>query len=353
MLEQALRELFEQRTAMDQPPVRASIARAARDGRTLRRRRRAGAIVTPIFAAGAVAAVAIAIAMTPAQTGSRPPRPGTTAKPPPPSLVPSRFNPQYAYAAFGWLPAGAAFTSGSTAPGLITLIANNGRYRWLWIGYARDACHIRSHFLMCGRQPVVRITGRATDVDGRPAYWGYGALVPGEPIGPGEPGTHLLAYQFAGGWATLSAPPASLQKVAENARTTVPAKIRYPVQLRGIPVAWRMSGSTYFTGPAGLESYYFSVRVSATFGLDLNVGPGVGTVCAGQSAVVAGQQVLLSSEPGGSAPATYSLCAPHDQGFGVSIDETGSFAPGVVPLFQSYLTLLGLDPASWTTQPLN
>jgi hypothetical protein len=366
MLEQDLRELFEQRTAAPQPPVRASIAQAARDGRAQqRRRRRAVAIVTPMFAAGAVAAIALAVASAPGQLSPRPPRPGATVKPPPAPMFPRRFSPQYAYAAFGWLPAGASFTAGSTTPGLITLEADStipnatgsqaAGYSWRWSGYARGACQLRGRLLVCGGQSVMRITAQARELGGKPAYWGYGPQFPGEPILtiPDSTGPRLLAYQFAGGWATLSAPRASLFTVARTIRLAVPAQIRYPVQLDGVPASWQVAASDYFTGPAGPETWDFSVRVSATSQLAVNAAPGAGQYCEGREADIAGHHVLLSQTPGPAHLGTYSLCARGDDGTDIRLDETGRFAPGVVQLFRSDLRVLGPDPASWTTQPLN
>ncbi len=369
MLEQELRELFEQRTAAAQPPVRASIAQAAKDGMAVRRRRRrAVAIVMPMFAAGAVAAIALAVVSAPGQVSPRPPRPprpGAAAKPRPAPLVPWRFSPLQAYAAFGWLPAGASFTLGSTTPGLITLEADSttpnatgsqaAGYSWRWSGYSRGACQLRSRLLVCGGQSVMRITARAQQVDGRPAYWGYGPDLPGEPILTNADGTgpRLLAYQFAGGWATLSAPSASVFTVARTIRLVAPAKIRYPVQLVGVPASWQVADSDYFPGPAGPETSDFSVRVAATAQLEVNAAPGAGEYCEGQAADVAGHRVLLSQTPGPAHLGMYTLCARGDDGTDVRLEETGRFAPGVVPLFRSHLRLLGLDPAGWTTQPLN
>jgi hypothetical protein len=365
MLEQELRELFEQRTAVDQPPVRASIAQAAKAGRAQqRRRRRAVAIVTPIFAAGAVAAIAIAAAGASGQVRPRPPQPEATAKPPQAPPFPRRFNPQYEYASFGWLPAGASFTGGTTMPGLVSLEADSSipdatgnqvaGYSWRWSGYARGTCQLRGQLLVCGGQAVLHITSRASDVNGQRAYWGYGPQFPGGPINiPGRLAPRLLAYQYAGSWATLSAPRAGLLTVARTIRLVVPAKIRYPVQLSGIPASWQVAASDYFLGPAGPETWDFSVRVSATSQLEVNAGPGVGQFCAGQEADVAGHHVLLSESPGPARLGTYDLCARGDDGIDVRLDETGRFAPGVVPLFRSHLRVLGPDPTSWTTQPLN
>jgi hypothetical protein len=365
MLEQELQQLFEQRAAAAQPPVRASIAQAAQDGLALRRRRRLVSTVTPLLAACAVAAVAVVSALPHAQTGQHAVRPRPAASATPPAQVPRQFSPHYAYAAFGWLPAGATFTDGTTTPGVITLEADStipgatgsqvAGYSWRWSGYGRGACHLRNGLLTCGGQAVLRITGSAPDVNGLPAYWGYGPQVPGEPITRVDSlAPRLLAYHYAGSWASLSAPRASMFRVARTIRLVAPARIRYPVQIVGVPVAWQVAGTDYFSGPAGPETWDFWVRVSAAWQLAVNAGPGVGEWCEGTQADVAGHRVLLSRNyPGLSDPVTYDLCARNDHGTDVRLDETGTFTPGVIALFRSHLRLLGLDPANWTTQPLN
>jgi hypothetical protein len=366
MLEQALTELFEQQTSADEPPMRASVAQAAREGQALRRRRRAGAVVTPLFAAGAVAAVALAAVVLPGHIGARATalRAGATAKSQQAGSLPRHFNPQYQYATFGWLPTGASLTGGTTAPGSISLQADSSipnatgsevtGYSWRWTEYARGQCHVHGAVLVCGGQSVMRITSRASDVVGKPAYWGYGPQYPGGPLNiPENHAPHLLGYAYGGGWATLGAPRPGLLKVAQNIRVVV-AKIRYSVHLAGVPASWQIVTSSYWSSPAGPASNSFSVRASATSQVALDMGP-VGILpCQGQRLVVAGVHVLVSRDyPAAPTPVTYTLCAPRDHGAWFRVDETGRAGIGVIPLFRSHLRLLGLDPANWTTQPLN
>jgi hypothetical protein len=200
----------------------------------------------------------------------------------------------------------------------------------------------------------MRITSRASKVGGKPAYWGYGPQYPGGPLNiPESLAPHLLAYEYAGSWATLGAPRSGLLKVARNIRM-VQAKIRYSVHLAGVPASWRIVDSSYWPSPAGPASNSFSVRASATSQVDLDMGP-VGVLpCQGQRLVVAGIHVLVSRDyPPAPNPVTRTLCAPSDHRTGVRINETGRAGIGVVPLFRSHLRLLGLDPARWTTKPLN
>jgi hypothetical protein len=366
MLEHALTELFERQTSAAQPPMRASVAQAASDGQALRRRRRASAVVTPLFAAGAVGAIALAAAVPPGHFGSHAagPRAGAAAKSQQARLLPRHFNPQYQYATFGWLPAGASFTGGWTAPGSINLEADStiphatgsevAGYSWRWSGFARGQCHLHGAVLVCGGQSIIRITSRASEVGGKPAYWGYGPQYPGGPLNiPERLAPHLLAYEYAGGWATLGAPRSGLLKVARNIRMVL-AKIRYSVHLAGVPASWQIVNSSYWTSPAGPASYSFSVRASAISHLDVDMGP-VGVLpCQGQRLLVAGVRVLVSRDyPTAPSSVTYTLCAPRDHGAWFRINETGRAGIGVVPLFRSHLRLLGLDPAQWTTQPLN
>jgi hypothetical protein len=361
MLEQALTELFEQQTSADQPPMRASLAQAARDGRALRRRRRAGAVVTPLFAAGAVAAIALAAAVPPGPIGTHATgaRAGAAT-----GLLPRHFNPQYQYATFGWLPAGASFTGGWTAAGSINLQADStiphatgsevAGYGWRWTGFARGQCHLDRPLLVCGGQSVMRFTSRASEVGGKPAYWGYGPQYSGGPLNiPESLAPHLLAYEYAGSWATLAAPRSGLLKVARNIRMVL-AKIRYSVHLAGVPASWRIVNSSYWSSPAGPASNSLSIRSSATTQVGLDMGP-VGVLpCQGRRLVVAGVHVFVSRDyPPAPNPVTYTLCAPSDHRAWFRIDETGRTAIGVISLFRSHLRLLGLDPTHWTTQPLN
>jgi hypothetical protein len=318
-------------------------------------------VVTPLLAAGAVVAVALAAAVPHGHIGRHAAVPSAGAAA---GLLPRHFNPQYQYATFGWLPPGASFTGGWTVAGSINIEADSTLphptrsgvvgYSWRWSGYARGKCHLARTRLVCGGQSVMRITSRAQDVNGKPAYWGYGPQGPGGSLNiPESLAPHLLAYEFAGSWATLGAPRSGLLKVARNIRMD-PAVIRYSVNLAGVPASWRIVNSSYWSGPAGPVSSSFSVRASATSQVDLDMGPVRMLPCEGQRDVVAGVHVLLSRDyPAAPHPVTYTLCAPSDHRAWVRINETGRAGISVVALFRSHLTLLGLDPANWTTQPLN
>src|SRR5215469_4019580 len=69
VLEQSLRELFQQQTEGEPPPGRVTVAEVIRLGR-LRRRRLIAAVGTPAFAAAAVLAIAIGSSSLP--LGARP-----------------------------------------------------------------------------------------------------------------------------------------------------------------------------------------------------------------------------------------------------------------------------------------
>src|SRR5215472_6555164 len=59
MLEPDIRDVYQRMADVDLPPSRISIPEASRRGRAQLRMRRAGAISTPLFAAGAVLAIAL------------------------------------------------------------------------------------------------------------------------------------------------------------------------------------------------------------------------------------------------------------------------------------------------------
>lgn len=359
MLEQAIAELFDQQASEQQPPASASIAMATRAGRAQRRRRRIVAVGTPLLAAVAVAAIAVTGALSHTANQPRPAQQDKPAHSLP--VAPRLFNPYYAYAVFGWLPAGVSFVGGSTAPGGISLDASsnstNGT-QWLWNGYPHGRCHLEGRLLMCGKLSVARVSGRAPSLDGQRAYWSIGPQNPGESISPTATAPHALAYQYAGGgWATLeSGTRVGLLKMARNIRM-VQVQISYPVQLVGVPASWRITTSSFASSGPGLASpegsFDFTIRASAKAQVLLNVTRSGDSYCQGQRRVLDGQHVILNSPYRTAMGLDHALCAPDDHGEYVRIDEIGHPAIGLTPLFRFHLKLLGLDPASWTDRPLN
>ena len=366
MLESDLRDLFGRQAADDPPAAHISIQAACRIGRGRLRKRRAATMGTPLLAAGAVVAVAVSGALTGAQPHSRAMHVNQPAAHD--STVPTHFDPQDAYASFGWLPPGVLADGGSTARDEVTLEADSGgagRAGYEWIGYARGTCRQAGGYLVCGGVPVVRITGSAPTVHGGPAYWGIGGQVPGASVKAGVTTTHVLAHSWAGGgWAILNGTPNGLLRIARNIRLDLPTRIRYPVQLTGVPASWRMEWSDYDPKPGEPASSNFSVYTGPfsaqspfmTPFVQLDVEPSSGQSCPAEqdSRYLDGHKIVLYNtySVGYKGPAA-TLCSSNVHGSYVNIAENGHVAIGLESLFSQHLTLLGPDVSRWTTQPLN
>ena len=128
--------------------------------------RRLAAVGTPLLAAIAVLAVAVATALS---RPAAPPRPAQHGKPPK-SLpaAPRQFNPLVPDVAFGWLPPGAR-TTGATDGRTFAYLSVAGPHSDFWqlAVYARGDCAIRAERLQCrdvsSQLSPVRGPGRPRD----------------------------------------------------------------------------------------------------------------------------------------------------------------------------------------------
>jgi hypothetical protein len=202
MIERDLCELFVQQTTGDEPPIRASIARAASDGRALRRKHR---VETAVVAGLLAAAIAALSAVLPSRLSrSAPPASGAAA--------PTYFNPLRPYAAFGWLPSGSGTLSGLTNRIGLTVASSGPAAGVDFDLYSSGRCHLTRHDLRCvvaSGQPVsFRLGRRAGLVRGHPAYLASTRDMPTWPSGlrtsPPDPRqvNEPVVWQYAhGGWA--------------------------------------------------------------------------------------------------------------------------------------------------------
>ena len=244
MLEHALAELFEQQASEDPPPTRANVAAAARQGRTRRRRQHAWlAASSPVLAAGAVLAIALAGIIP---TGAYHPHISPTAPAASGTQAPRLFSPLRPYVSPGWLPDGMSVTH---FVGLFSRLedqyyASNGVALNV---YARGVCRLSSRSLTCGwardprAQPELDISlrpdlgRRIGDLSGHAAYWMF----------PAGPGLGTLTWQYAaGGWALVYV--AQFQDALRMARslhfgTAAGAPVAFPFQLTGVPADWRVN----------------------------------------------------------------------------------------------------------------
>jgi hypothetical protein len=161
-----------------EPASQVSIAAARRRGRRRQRRRQAGAGALAVVAVAA--AVAVPRVVLPHDAGRSQVSASPSGSPAPagnrpamPAAAPAAFNVLVPYAAFGWLPAGYSeariplsmtglLNSGPTEVDR-TAVAANGAMISLSVD-ARTACATDS----C---PPAGTSGKAPDVNGRPAWW--------------------------------------------------------------------------------------------------------------------------------------------------------------------------------------
>jgi hypothetical protein len=362
MLELYIKETYRRMAESEMPPSQISIPTAGRAGRSWPRRRRAGLIAAPVFAAAAVLAIALATSGLPVGTG---PWTSATAGGSPAGY----FNPLVPYAAYGRLPAGWQ-TWGESGGDTMTLEAapQSGAQLVTWAAFAPGVCHLAGRMLDC-RDIAVRLAGAAPAVNGRRAYWGNirepsPTPIPGSLAGayiedvrangggiPATP-TMVLAYRTAAaGWAALEYGKGQDQddvlRIARNIRTNLTTSLRFAVQLTGEP-AGHVAAADFVQTKDGLLGDYFLVRFPWGT-LEVTTGPPwLATELPGCS------PHLTVVPPGGPASRLQSLCRQRD---GLVITMTlvapaKAARPNLQAIFARHLRVLGTDPARWTTSPV-
>lgn len=385
MLESDLRVLFERQAASEPPPAPISIPAARRIGRARLHRRRVGTFGAPVLAAGAVLAVALGGVISSGPTHpSAAPRPSGAPHPtgtPPATLAgpaPREFNPLVPYAAFGWLPFRNPVVIGGTGLTYVFLEASDESFQntFNWTANAAGGCRLARESLTCqGQSGSDRLTGRAPDIDGHVAYWGYVPLPPPGPV------NRILAYQYArNGWATIefvgNSYRSDVLRIAASVRLGQKAHLRFAVQLTGLPAVWHLFPDQGFNvTPAGPLDSMFSLtsqrRAESTAIAPLQITaqpastPGTGsckntrwsvinadrkitTVGPGTPQVINGYNVYVNS-------AAQILCADDVDGLSVRIQiqpPTGIPSMNVADIFAHHLRLLGTNPAHWSTDPI-
>jgi hypothetical protein len=375
MIEDQVRALFTSIADGEPVPSRVNTGLALRRGRARLRWRRAGLAGAPVLAAAAVAAVALAVGAAPFRPG---PGPAIVA----PSAAPRQFNPLAPYAAFGWLPAGNPVLIGGSSRSLAFQVAGPGMARRPWMldvaaaGYCRLAPAAQE--LTCrtgpsGQGQNWRITAPAPAVLGHRAFWAR----------TGRESQGYLVWQYGrGGWALLTKvspdPPtpawrAMALKAADHVRYGAHAAppIIFPIQLIGVPAAWRVSALTYVPHGKVSQASEYSLAASPTAvypsgfsqpGLpDITIAPaGARNSCPAMPhsvhKAVAGHQVVVANVPAGSQGVQEPeqlLCAANADGLMVNIKVLGGHPVlGVVSLFAHHMALLGPHPAPWARVPI-
>jgi hypothetical protein len=370
MLEQELRELFAHQTTGDDPPIRASIARAASDGRAQRRKHRVETAVAAAFLA--VAVVALSAILPGRLFGSTPPASGAAA--------PKYFSPLRPYAAFGWLPSGSSAPSGLTNRISLTVISSGPVAGVDFDLYSAGRCHLVQHDLTClvasGQLVSFRLGRQAGQVRGHPAYlastrdmpaWPSGLLTSPDPTQVNEP----VVWQYArGGWAAVLAEGRSGSlvstelKVARRTRLgpTVSPPIRFPYQLKAVPSDWFIAGAgiTWHRGVPIAGSYNVTagpsdnplISPAPRFDVASFQAPTTASCyrSRGSTSTRFGAFTITVTQ-GGPDPG-YWLCAKNADGTVVYFAEALHERISPVNLFEHHLRLLGLNPADWTTEPI-
>jgi hypothetical protein len=363
MLETELRDLFDRQASGDQPPSRISIAAVSRMARSRLRLRRAGALATPLLAAAAVAAIVALTAVPAAHRGTRS-RPAAHPTPAPAPAAPKYFDALRPYVSFGWLPPGMTVISGETGTTAQYLnAARPGQGLSEFAVYAAGQCRFAHMQLRCAGLSSTfdpRLTSKAPDVDGRPAYWTFDQF-----------GDGILVFQYArDGWAKFSfRERAYALRIAEHVTlgaATTP--LSFPARLTGRP-GWQLRYGIFNPGPGGsLAAGVFGVAGGAAMDAP-GPGPAVNypdlqltkanpnlpcydTPGESTQTTVAGYPVTVTRVPAGRGLAFQLLCAANADGMSVSITITGNHPVADVTEIFAHLRLLGPDAAHWTTQPI-
>jgi hypothetical protein len=386
--EHAVRTLLQQAARTPEPPSAVDVDAARRRGSRRLRARRAA---LPVLA---VAALAAALTVPGGLLSGHPER--TVASPA--VDAPWQFNPLVPYASFGWLPPGysennADLDVNQGATSATDFVSREaaapaaGRLLYLQVE-ARDMCAVntaadlRAIIRAHGQDQVACLdaaftaTGTAPNINGQPAFWtDHGAGVAWEYAPDAWAELSLSGIADGGGKAVppTAATQALLQKVA--------AHVAYG-DTTPLTFAFRLSGEL----PAGWQVWRASFDVSGgrMFGTGITVGPSIDTSALTISASIVTGPAACDSGAGQPAyvnrlgvswayivnnlprDAQQLLCATAPVGglTGVNITmdmdnpESGTPLPGSTQLggalgVLSRLLLLGPNPATWITNPVN
>jgi hypothetical protein len=385
-----------------EPASRVSIAAAVRRGRR-RRLLQAGAsalAVVAVAAAIAVPRVIVSGNTQRSQASASPPSPaaGPARKPAMPASAPATFNVLVPYAAFGWLPAGYSeaniplsdfglLNSGPTEVDR-TAVAANGAMVGLAVD-ARAACATGAG--ASGSCPTTKTSGKAPDVNGRPALWLLGGrgitweYAPGAwadvriTTGPAPGGKDAarLKGSAADDRAALQTPaPAGTRdlvlKIADAVKYAQHTPLVFDVKLASpLPAGWslqemgfhvvdgRLLADSLDAGPAA-DTSALSISATKPLGYGCNYVSGQSSYATRYGVnweyrllddhIAKNVQMLCSMQPiDGLDVNIYLDMAPEKAG---AAPLPGSYKLGGAFGVYTRLHLLGLNPANWTADPL-
>lgn len=347
-----------------EPPTTIDVAAARRRGC---RRQRVRHVLAPVAVALAAAAVIVPVTQFRGAPG-----PALTT----PTRAPATFNPLVPYAAFGWLPAG--FTESlapavpapvSTASELKRMAATpNGQLLSLFV-YPRGACTLTTS--VSADAAVDRAGKCAIDVSGTTA-----ASVSGRPARMYRQGA--IAWEYAAGaWATIASgtvpgrgavpravPPAQLHDVAAHVKFGQQQPIVVPYHLSGpLPAGWQVRQVAFRVSGKALVGTYA-----------LDIGPAADPT----ALEISTWWPASFSKPADNPKYTRThvtkygvtwdyVTGPDGSRRSAAISTAGSAATAgsrvwiavhvPSPLGDPFavfhrMTLLGADPAAWTSRPL-
>ncbi|MBW8481750.1 hypothetical protein [Actinomadura parmotrematis] len=345
------------------PPIRTDLADVRARGARARRRRRAARAAVPL-AAGLAAAAVIAV-----------PAGGDGHRPSVASGRPAARDPLTGPATFGALPAGYRVTITDDASGTFQLTAakKGGLPQYVLSVYPPGREPAMG--MMRGAVPARRVP--AGKVNGRAAHW----LQPPPPGAGTAAGEARLRFQSPDGrWAELEldAAPAGTDLAAQIHRVAAgvrfaPAPLAVPVRLRDLPAGLRLIGTSVSTdATSGIGWRTVLTFSAATRSRDLTVTLGKP---AGDRMWAGGRRAPNTTVDGHAAyrqaagPARTKegltrvgagldvLCVYEVTGTDVCLEATpkGSAllkATGGLPGLYARTTVLGTDPARWTSAPL-
>jgi hypothetical protein len=397
MLEKSIEQTFKKMADQDQPQSQISIQQAIRDGRArLRRRRLIGAAGTPAFAA--VAALAIAVSGSSLLAGSHGAGPQSTS---PGSAATARhFSALAPYATFGWLPAKEPAARSQQTDlaqmntwGTIDRTSeqlNNGP--WALSVYIAGTCHRAGNQVDCPNgnplpgQPNEPVHPCGSDdaevqappVNGRQAFWEHNVdQVTTVKNGLGQSSvSHMrcLTWEYApGGWASLS----NYGQINPDKQLVVriASKIRFggrqpsfkfAAQFRNLPGKWRVvpPATFYLMRRVGHELRYMGIEHGALLAQDFAITDGATTVGVDVNVFPDRRLLCIAAKPGCRVINGYHvsarkisstqqmISAPDAGGLWVSLSGRPQDLGLLFRLF-AHMTMLGRNPAAWTTQPIN
>ena len=395
MLEQWIARALQQMADKEQPQSRISAQQAIRDGRArLRRRRRIAAVGTPAFAAVAVLAIAVSSSNLSAGSQGAGPQPASPAS----AATARHFSALSPYATFGWLPAKEPVIPGhkkvvaklgtSTNDWIDTVSESLTSGPWTLEAYAIGACHQVGNQLHCGdNNPGWTAADQRADSAGtwiNPNFCAFSREVPAPPVNGHHAfwlagsGAKCLNWEYApGGWASLNhfseiRPGKQLVlRIASAIRFGGhQPSLKFAAQLRKLPGKWRVVIASFAGTNGALLDGDYTLWDGAT-SIDLEARPtnSKHNQCAHSTPqssaagcrVINGYAVNYKKPPTpschrGSACAAAdnfaSIFAPDADGLRVSL-MAGRRDLGLLFKVFAHMTMLGKNPAAWTTKPIS